>query len=113
MHTSACSKLLITAALPGLGPGLPDPEEARGHQQPPDTEHAKPRGVHQAPESVAGEVPGQGGQLECGDRGNGGENEEPGGGAVQHQSYSTARQHNNGAQVNHRSTSENTNLPHF
>lgn len=94
---------MIAAALPGVGPGLPDPEEARGHQQPFDEEHAKPRGVHQASESVAGTVPGPGGQLERGDGGNGGENEEPGGGSVRHQSYGAARQHNNGAQVNHRS----------
>lgn len=39
--------------------------------------------------------------MERGDRGNGGENEEPDGGSVQHQSYSTASQHNDGAQVIH------------
>lgn len=92
---------MIPATPPGLGPGLPDPEEARGHQQPFDAHHEKPRDVHQAPESVAGKVPGPGGQLERGDRGNGGENEEPDGGSVQHQSYSAASQHHNGAQVSH------------
>lgn len=94
------SEVLIPATPPGLGPGLPDPEEAGGHRQPFDAQHEKPGGVRQAAESVAGKVRGAGGQLERGDGGNGGENEEPDGGSVQHQSYGAAIQHNDGAQVN-------------
>lgn len=70
---------MVPVTTSGSGPGLPDPEHPKGHQQPADTRHAKPPHVYQNSQPVTGKIPGSGGGLEGRDRGNCRENEDTGG----------------------------------
>lgn len=55
---------------PGPGPGLPDPDNAKDHQQSADPRHAEPPYVDQASQPVPGKIRGSGGGLEGRDRRN-------------------------------------------